>query len=254
MTAQAVIRETEDAGPGAGQLVLEHVDFLYGGARALSGVSLKVDAGSVVALLGSNGAGKTTTAKVIAGALRPRRGDVVFDGSSIAGLRAHEVMRRGVVLVPEGRLVFAQMTIQDNLLVGAHKEPRRSRVADLLDRSYEIFPRLKERRLQMAGSLSGGEQQMLAIARGLMGEPRLLVLDEPSLGIMPKLVQEIFALIRRIAASGVSILLIEQNARASLQLASRAYVLEKGQIILQGDSQRLLQDEFVRHAYLGADM
>jgi branched-chain amino acid transport system ATP-binding protein len=254
MTIPAAIREAKGAGSAPGQLVLEHVDFLYGGARALSDLSLTVDAGSVVALLGSNGAGKTTTAKVIAGALHPKRGNVTFDGSSIAGLRAHEVMRRGVVLVPEGRLVFAQMTIQDNLLVGAHKEPSRSRVSELLDRSYQIFPRLKERRLQMAGSLSGGEQQMLAIARGLMGEPRLLVLDEPSLGIMPRLVQEIFALIRKIAASGVSILLIEQNARASLELASRAYVLEKGQIILQGDSQHLLQDQFVRHAYLGADI
>lgn len=234
-------------------LALEGIDFAYGGARALSGVSLAVPMGVVVALLGSNGAGKTTTAKVIAGALRPTKGTITFDGQPITGLPSHQVMRRGIVLVPEGRLVFAQMTIQDNLMMGAYKENRRARVAELLEQSYATFPRLKERRHQLAGSLSGGEQQMLAIARGLMGEPRLLVLDEPSLGIMPKLVQEIFALIRRIAGTGVSILLIEQNARASLELAAYAYVLEKGQIILKGEGARLLADEFVQNAYLGTD-
>ncbi len=191
-------------------LALEGIDFAYGGARALNGVSLAVLTGGVVALLGSNGAGKSTTAKVIAGALRPARGTIVFDGEPIAGLPSHLVMRRGVVLVPEGRLVFAQMTIQDNLMMGAYKENRRARVVELLEQNYARFPRLKERRHQLAGSLSGGEQQMLAIARGLMAEPRLLVLDEPSLGIMPKLVQEIFALIRQIAEQGVSILLIER--------------------------------------------
>jgi len=239
-------------GPATG-LVLEGIDFAYGGARALDGVSLAVPTGGVVALLGSNGAGKTTTAKVIAGALRPAKGSIVFDGQSIAGLPSHQVMRRGVVLVPEGRLVFAQMTIQDNLMMGAYKESRRARVAELLEQNYATFPRLKERRHQLAGSLSGGEQQMLAIGRGLMAEPRLLVLDEPSLGIMPKLVQEIFALIRRIAGQGVSILLIEQNARASLELANHAYVLEKGRIILQGEGTKLLADEFVQNAYLGTD-
>ncbi|MBS0224026.1 MAG: ABC transporter ATP-binding protein [Proteobacteria bacterium] len=238
--------------PTAG-LVLEGIDFAYGGARALNGVSLSVPPASIVALLGSNGAGKSTTAKVIAGALRPVRGTIVFDGQSIAGLPSHQVMRRGVVLVPEGRLVFAQMTIQDNLMMGAYKENRRSRVAALLEQNYTTFPRLKERRHQLAGSLSGGEQQMLAIARGLMAEPRLLVLDEPSLGIMPKLVQEIFVLIRRIVDNGMSILLIEQNARASLELAGYAYVLEKGQIILQGEGRQLLADEFVQNAYLGTD-
>jgi branched-chain amino acid transport system ATP-binding protein len=236
-----------------GGLVLDGIDFAYGGARALDGVSLTVPAGAVVALLGSNGAGKTTTAKVIAGALRPAGGTVTFDGQSLTGRPSHQVMRHGVVLVPEGRLVFAQMTIQDNLMMGAYKERRHARVMELLDQCFTAFPRLKERRNQLAGSLSGGEQQMLAIARGLMGEPRLLVLDEPSLGIMPKLVQEVFALIRRIAAEGVSILLIEQNARASLELAAYAYVLEKGRIILQGESARLLKDEFVQNAYLGTE-
>jgi branched-chain amino acid transport system ATP-binding protein len=234
-------------------LALDGIDFAYGGARALNGVSLAVPTGGVVALLGSNGAGKTTTAKVIAGALRPAKGTIVFDGQPIAGLPSHQVMRRGVVLVPEGRLVFAQMTIQDNLMMGAYKERSRARVMELLEQNYARFPRLKERRHQLAGSLSGGEQQMLAIGRGLMAEPRLLVLDEPSLGIMPKLVQEIFALIRRIAEQGVSILLIEQNARASLELAGHAYVLEKGQIILQGEGSKLLADAFVQNAYLGTD-
>ncbi len=234
-------------------LALEGIDFAYGGARALNGVSLAVPTAGIVALLGSNGAGKSTTAKVIAGALRPARGTIVFEGQPIAGLPSHQVMRRGVVLVPEGRLVFAQMTIQDNLMMGAYKESRRARVAELLEQNYGRFPRLKERRHQLAGSLSGGEQQMLAIARGLMAEPRLLVLDEPSLGIMPKLVQEIFALIRRIAEQGVSILLIEQNARASLELAGYAYVLEKGRIILQGEGTKLLADAFVQNAYLGTD-
>lgn len=234
-------------------LILENIHYAYGGARALDGVSLRVPDGGVVALLGSNGAGKTTTAKVIAGAFAPSQGRVVFDGETLSGMPAHRVVRRGVVLVPEGRQVFAQMTIQENLLMGAFKESRRARVAALLEKSFETFPRLKERRNQLAGSLSGGEQQMLAIARGLMGEPRLLVLDEPSLGIMPKLVEEIFVLIERVATSGVSILLIEQNVRASLRVASHAYVLEKGRIILDGAGDALLDDAFVQNAYLGVD-
>jgi branched-chain amino acid transport system ATP-binding protein len=239
---------TADAG-----LAVEDVAFAYGGARALDGVSLAVPRGGIVALLGSNGAGKTTTAKVVAGALAPAAGRISFEAADITGLPSHRVMRRGIVLVPEGRLVFPQMTIQDNLLMGAYKEQRRAHVAELLERNYALFPRLKERRGQLAGSLSGGEQQMLAIARGLMSEPRLLVLDEPSLGIMPKLVHEIFQLIRRIAADGMSILLIEQNARASLEISRYAYVLEKGRIILEGRSQDLLRDAFVQNAYLGTD-
>ncbi|MBP5858381.1 ABC transporter ATP-binding protein [Marivibrio halodurans] len=234
-------------------LSIENIHYAYGGARALDGVSLNVPEGGIIALLGSNGAGKTTTAKVIAGAFAPSRGRVVFNGETLSGMPVHRVMRRGIVLVPEGRQVFAQMTIQENLLMGAFKESNRSRVAELLEKSFETFPRLKERRSQLAGSLSGGEQQMLAIARGLMGEPRLLVLDEPSLGIMPKLVEEIFVLIERVAESGVSILLIEQNVRASLRVASHAYVLEKGRIILDGEGDALLNDAFVQNAYLGVD-
>ncbi|MBV7483830.1 ABC transporter ATP-binding protein [Bordetella sp. BOR01] len=237
--------------PPARELRVDDISYAYDGALAVDGVSLRVSGGEIVALLGSNGAGKTTIAKLIAGALRPRQGSIHFGDIALAGLASHQVVRHSIVLVPEGRLVFAQMTIHENLLLGAHKERRRDRVAELLERNYTLFPRLRERRGQLAGSLSGGEQQMLAIARGLMGEPRLLVLDEPSLGIMPKLVGDIFTLIRQIAAQGVSVLLIEQNARASLEIADRAYVLEKGRIILEGNGRDLLRDDFVSKAYLG---
>lgn len=236
---------------GGQTLTLDRVSFAYDGALAVSDASLVVGPGEIVALLGSNGAGKSTTAKMIAGALRPRSGSIRFGDTKLDGLPSHKVMRHGVVLVPEGRLVFPEMTVHENLLMGAYKEPRKARVHALLDDAYATFPRLKERRTQLAGSLSGGEQQMLAFARGLMAEPRLLILDEPSLGIMPKLVHEIFVLIGTIAARGVSILLIEQNARASLQVSQRAYVLEKGRIILQGNSADLVKDEFVGRAYLG---
>jgi branched-chain amino acid transport system ATP-binding protein len=234
-------------------LILENVEFSYNGAVALDGISLHVEPGEIVALLGSNGAGKTTTAKVIAGALRPKAGSLRFEDADISNLRAHEMSQRGIALVPEGRLVFAQMTIEDNLLMGAYREPKHRIVTERLEMNYQLFPRLRERRYQLAGSLSGGEQQMLAIGRGLMADPKLLVLDEPSLGIMPKLVHEIFTLIGQIASGGTSILLIEQNARASLEISSRAYVVEKGRIALSGPSRDLLESNFVRVAYLGAD-
>jgi branched-chain amino acid transport system ATP-binding protein len=238
----------------AGGLDVRELSFSYGAARALENVSLLVEKGEIVSLLGSNGAGKSTTAKIIAGALKPGSGEVRFDGEVISGTPSHRVMRKGVVLVPEGRLVFSQMTVQDTLLMGAYAERDRPRVGQLLDENYARFPRLFERRKQLAGSLSGGEQQMLAIGRGLMSQPRLLMLDEPSLGLMPKLVLELFALIEHIASSGISVLLIEQNARASLQISGRAYVLEKGKVILKGASRNLVQDDFVRNAYLGGDL
>jgi branched-chain amino acid transport system ATP-binding protein len=232
-------------------LHVQGVSFSYGGARALDDVTLSVPEGQVVALLGSNGAGKTTMSKVIAGALPPRSGTIRFGGEDIAALGSHRTVRKGVVLVPEGRLVFPQMTIEENLLMGAYKEPDRARIQQLMESVYTMFPRLRERRSQFAGSLSGGEQQMLAIGRGLMAEPKLLILDEPSLGIMPKLVKEIFQLVGQIAARGVSVLMIEQNARASLEISSTAYVLDKGRVILQGKSSELLQNRFVQEAYLG---
>jgi branched-chain amino acid transport system ATP-binding protein len=236
---------------GRGTLLLRDISYAYDGALAVSGVTMAVRPGEIVALLGSNGAGKSTTAKVIAGALRPQQGSVTFDGKVLSGLPAHKVMRHGLVLVPEGRLVFPEMTVYENLLMGAYKESSRQKVAQRLEYVYGIFPRLRERARQAAGSLSGGEQQMLALARGLMADPRLLILDEPSLGIMPKLVREIFDLIRKIAAGGISVLLIEQNARASLEVADRGYVLEKGKIIVDGPASQLLGDEFIGKAYLG---
>lgn len=235
----------------AGSLVLDDVTFSYDGAMAVSGVSMTVRPGEIVALLGSNGAGKSTTAKVIAGALRPQKGTVSFGDVVLSGRPAHKVMRHGVVLVPEGRLVFPEMTVHENLLMGAYKESSRQKVEERLQEIYGIFPRLRERVKQAAGSMSGGEQQMLALARGLMAAPRMLILDEPSLGVMPKLVREIFDLIRKIAANGISVLLIEQNARASLEIAGRGYVLEKGRIIVQGNASELLNDEFIGKAYLG---
>ena len=230
------------------------LSYAYGGVVAISDVTLQVGIGEIVSLLGSNGAGKSTTAKAVCGALRPRAGTVSLDGESIVGLPAYTVMRRGLVLVPEGRLVFAQMTVLDNLLMGAHRLASSPRVKVLREENFTRFPRLRERREQLAGSLSGGEQQMLAIARGLMSEPRMLVLDEPSLGLMPIFVREVFALIRRIAQDGISVLLIEQNARASLACSRRSYVLDKGRIILSGLSRDLARDEFVRNAYLGGDI
>jgi branched-chain amino acid transport system ATP-binding protein len=238
----------------ADRLDARGLTFSYGAARALENVSLSVEPGEIVALIGSNGAGKSTTAKIIAGALKPLSGEVHFGDFRLSGLPSYRVMRHGVILVPEGRLVFGQMTVQDTLLMGAYAERDRSLVNRLLNETYVLFPRLLERKKQLAGSLSGGEQQMLAIGRGLMGQPKLLVLDEPSLGLMPKLVLDLFRLIERIAVSGISVLLIEQNARASLQISNRAYVLEKGKLILQGASRDLLENDFVRNAYLGGDL
>jgi branched-chain amino acid transport system ATP-binding protein len=239
--------------PSSEGLYVRGLTFRYGAARAVEDVSLSVAPAEIVSLIGSNGAGKSTTAKIIAGGLSPLSGEVYFEGSKISDMPSHRVMRRGVILVPEGRLVFSQMTVQDTLLMGAYTEHDSAVVKKLLDESYALFPRLFDRRQQLAGSLSGGEQQMLAIGRGLMSRPKLLMLDEPSLGLMPKPVLDLFSLITRVAASGISVLLIEQNARASLQISSRGYVLEKGRVILGGRSSDLLQDDFVRNAYLGGD-
>jgi branched-chain amino acid transport system ATP-binding protein len=214
-------------------------------------VSFEVGLGEVVALLGSNGAGKSTTVKVIAGALAPQAGSIRFDGEAIEGRPCHVVVRRGITLVPEGRLVFPQLSVLENLNMGAHTRSA-AEVSRNLDYVFGIFPRLAERRDQFAGSMSGGEQQMVAIARGLMSSPRLMILDEPSLGLMPKLVQELFRLIKRVSESGVSILLVEQNVNQSLKIANRGYVMEKGRAVISGTGQELLGNEFVRRAFLGA--
>jgi branched-chain amino acid transport system ATP-binding protein len=224
--------------------------FSYGGAAAVRDVSLKVEAGEIVALLGANGAGKSTTVRMIAGVLRPQRGTIRFAGQSLDGTASHHVVKSGITLVPEGRLVFPQMTVMENLQLGAHIKQRRE-IAALVDKAFGLFPRLAERRGQLAGSMSGGEQQMLAIARGLMAEPKLIILDEPSLGLMPIVTQEVFRLIEAVNKGGIGVLLVEQNLHQSLRIAHRGYVLEKGAVVLAGTGQELLANDYVRRAFLG---
>lgn len=224
--------------------------YAYDGALAVRNVSLEVGAGEIVALLGANGAGKSSTVKMIAGVLRPRDGEIRFHGDVVSGQPSHAVVRRGITLVPEGRLVFPQMTVLENLRLGAHTRVR-TRLPALTERAFSLFPRLAERRGQLAGSMSGGEQQMLAIARGLMAEPRLIILDEPSLGLMPKVTQELFGLIAAINRDGIGVLLVEQNLHQALRIAHRGYVLEKGEVVMAGTGRDLLADDYVRRAFLG---
>ena len=221
----------------------------YGSVEALHGVSFHVDEGEIVALLGANGAGKTTALRTISGLLRPRSGEVRFAGDRIDTRPAHEIVRLGLTQVPEGRWIFTLMTVDENLRLGAYAEPRVPREA--LDRVFALFPRLAERRGQLAGTLSGGEQQMLAMARALMTKPRLLLLDEPSMGLAPVLVRQIFHTIAEINREGTTVLLVEQNANTALRLARRAYVLENGRIVLEGPGVELARNEAVRRAYLG---
>jgi len=223
----------------------------YAGVPAVLECSLQVPKGGIVALIGGNGAGKSTSVKMIAGALRPKQGRILFDGDVITGLPAYRAVERGIALVPEGRLIFQHMSVHENLLVGGQSRRGRGRLGESLERVFELFPRLAERRRQNAGSLSGGEQQMLAIGRGLMSLPKLLIFDEPSLGLSPKLVATIFGLIRKLNEEGISVLLVEQNVRQSLAVADRAYVLEKGRIVREGAGRALLKDPFIKEAYLG---
>ncbi len=224
----------------------------YGNIHALKGVSLTVDEGEIVTLIGGNGAGKTTTLRSITGLLRPRQGRVLLDGEDLARYKAHEVVGRGVAMVPEGRGVFARLTVQENLDLGAYSRTDRGNLAADLARVFELFPRLRERRKQVAGTLSGGEQQMLAMGRALMARPRLLLLDEPSMGLAPILVEEIFAIIGQLNRDReTTILLVEQNAQAALEVAHRGYVLETGTIRLTGPAADLRRDPEVMAAYLG---
>jgi branched-chain amino acid transport system ATP-binding protein len=232
-------------------LELRDVDVLYGRVQALRGVSLRVEQGEVVALIGSNGAGKTTTLRAISGLVRPASGEVLLEGRPIHTLGAELIARQGVAHAPEGRRLFSRMTVRENLDMGAFSRRDTAGLRADFDRVYELFPRLHERSGQLAGSLSGGEQQMVAIGRALMARPRVLLLDEPSLGLAPILVDAIFAVIREINAAGTTILLIEQNALLALNLAQRAYVLETGAIALSGDAADLLESEAVQRAYLG---
>ncbi|MDR1040852.1 MAG: ABC transporter ATP-binding protein [Deltaproteobacteria bacterium] len=233
--------------------MLEIVDLkvAYGGVEALHGISLKVEEGELVTILGANGAGKTTALMAVSGLVRPKSGEILFNGERLDLLQSHEVVARGVTQAPEGRRVFGPMTVEENLRLGAftRKGPVPPR---LLRRVFELFPRLEERRGQMAGTLSGGEQQMLAIGRALMAEPKLLLLDEPSLGLAPLLVRSIFETVKNINASGVTVVLVEQNARAALKLAGRGYVLDVGRLVLEDLSVNLLNNPQVKDAYLGS--
>jgi branched-chain amino acid transport system ATP-binding protein len=222
----------------------------YGGIRAVKGIDVDVGEGELVCLIGANGAGKSSTLRAICGLHPARSGSVRYAGEEAGAKPVHELPRRGLVMVPEGRGIFAQLTVEENLLMGAYTRGD-AEIARDLDQQYETFPRLKERRVQTAGTLSGGEQQMLAMGRALMSRPRLLLLDEPSMGLAPKLVARIFEIVRAIAARGVTILLVEQNARLALEVAHRGYVMESGSIALSGEAKALLRDPRVREAYLG---
>jgi branched-chain amino acid transport system ATP-binding protein len=232
-------------------LEVKDLKAAYGGIEALKGISLSVARNEIVALIGSNGAGKTTTLKALAGLLRPSSGGLHYAGEPLLSVPAHQRVRRGLALVPEGRGVFARLTVEENLQMGAYIRNDPSEINVDLERMYELFPRLAERRAQLAGTLSGGEQQMVSIARALMSQPKLLMLDEPSMGLAPMMVEKIFETIRGIAAEGVSILLVEQNAMLALKTAQRGYVLEGGRISLADTAQNLLDSNDVRRAYLG---
>ena len=232
-------------------LEVRGIETYYGNIPALRGISIDVPAGSVVAILGANGAGKTTLLKTIAGVLRPRSGTVSFLGEEITGLPSHKIVRRGVALVPEGRAILSRMTVRENLEMGAFPRRDAKKVLLDLDRVMERFPVLKERTGQLGGSLSGGEQQMLSIARALMSAPKLLLLDEPTLGLAPIVVADIFSIIREINAAGTTILLVEQNVKQALKVSSYAYVLETGKIALSGPSKELRQEPRIKASYLG---
>lgn len=223
----------------------------YGGIQAVKGVDIEVHKGELVALIGANGAGKTSTLKAITGMLPMSDGDVIYDGISISEAGAHTLAGRGLAMVPEGRGVFARMSITENLLMGAFSRNDKPEIAADLEKMFGIFPRLKERATQMAGTLSGGEQQMLAMARALMSRPRLLLLDEPSMGLSPLLVEKVFEVVRQIASEGTTMLLVEQNARLALESADRAYVMESGLVTITGEAKKMLADPRVRAAYLG---
>ncbi len=232
-------------------LTIDKIHVNYGSFQALDGVSLQVNEGEIVALLGSNGAGKTTTINTASGLLRPLAGSVTFLGEDLSKYKLHEISSLGLVQVPEGRKLFPNMSIHENLLIGSYAKVTRAKRAENLEMCYELFPKLKERQKQLAGSLSGGERQMVAIARALMQCPKLLMLDEPSLGLAPVVVQQVFEIIQSINKMGTTILLVEQNVQASLEIADRAYVIETGKNVMEGPAAELLADEGLKAAYLG---
>ena len=231
-------------------LSVENLNVYYGSIHAIKGVSFEVNEGEIVCLIGANGAGKSTTLNTIAGLLKPRTGTVVFQDKPLVGVPPHQIVSRGLALCPEGRRVFLQLTVQENLEMGAYTRPK-GEIQQSIEQVYQQFPRLKERYKQVAGTLSGGEQQMLAMGRALMSKPKLMMLDEPSMGLAPLLVEQIFEIIEKLNQTGTTILLVEQNARMALSIANRGYVLETGRVVSSASAQDLLHDDAVRKAYLG---
>jgi branched-chain amino acid transport system ATP-binding protein len=234
-------------------LEVNEINTYYGNIHALRGISITVEEGEIVSLIGANGAGKTTTLRTISGLIKPRSGNVVLEGEDLGIYKAHEIVYKGVAMVPEGRGIFARLTVVENLDMGAFSRKDKSKIPDDLDRVFELFPRLKERRTQVAGTLSGGEQQMLATGRALMANPRLLLMDEPSMGLAPVLVESVFEAIKRINDEGTTILLVEQNATMALTIANRGYVMQTGEIVLHDSAENLRQNEMVQKAYLGIE-
>lgn len=232
-------------------LEVRDLQVYYGMIHAIKGISFNVNQGEVIALIGANGAGKTTTLHTITGLLAPKSGSVLFEGKDITKVPAHKIVSMGMAHVPEGRRVFAELSVYENLKLGAYTRKDKKEIEETLARVYKSFPRLEERKNQLAGTLSGGEQQMLAMGRALMSKPKIILMDEPSMGLSPILVEEIFHIIREISASGTTVLLVEQNAKKALAIADRAYVLETGNIVLSGDAKEMMNNDSIKKAYLG---
>lgn len=232
-------------------LEIKNLEVYYGVIQAIKGISFEVNKGEVIALIGANGAGKTTILHTITGLLSPKKGSVMYEGTDITKIPAHKIVSLGMAHVPEGRRVFADLSVYENLKMGAYTRKDKNEVEETLERVYERFPRLNERKNQMAGTLSGGEQQMLAMGRALMSKPKIILMDEPSMGLSPILVNEIFDIIQEVSKSGTTVLLVEQNAKKALSIADRAYVLETGKIVLEGKAEDLLNDDSIKKAYLG---
>lgn len=232
-------------------LEIKDIEVFYGVIQAIKGISFEVNEGEVIALIGANGAGKTTTLQTITGLLQPKKGSIIFEGKDIAKVPAHKIVSLGMAHVPEGRRVFAELTVYENLKMGAYTRKDKAEIQETLQMVYQRFPRLEERKNQLAGTLSGGEQQMLAMGRALMSHPKIIVMDEPSMGLSPIFVNEIFNIIQEVSKSGTTVLLVEQNAKKALSIADRAYVLETGKIVLEGEAKELLNKDSIKKAYLG---
>lgn len=232
-------------------LEVKNLQVYYGVIQAIKGVSFKVEEGEIIALIGANGAGKTTILQTITGLISAKHGEIIYDGVDLQKIHPYKIVSMGLAHVPEGRRVFSQLTVYENLLMGAYTRSDKDEIEETLQHVFERFPRLKERKNQMAGTLSGGEQQMLAMGRALMSKPKIILMDEPSMGLSPILVEEVFDIIKSINKSGTTVLLVEQNAKKALSIANRAYVLETGRIVLEGDAKELMNNESVKKAYLG---